>query len=78
VLTDNGHGLASASLTAGLAFSLGLVALVLAGGELFAGNNLMALTYACRKVSARAQFRNWTLACAANAVGTVLLAFAIH
>jgi formate/nitrite transporter len=78
VLTDNSLGIGLGRLTAGLAFSLGLVMLVLAGGELFAGNNLMVLACASRKASARALLRNWTLAYGANAAGGVLLAFAIY
>ncbi len=77
-LTDNGLGFGLARLTAGVAFSLGLMLVVIAGGELFTGNNLMVLAVASRKVSARSMWRNWTLVYAANAVGALLLAFAIH
>ena len=78
VLTDNGLGFGLGRLTAGLAFSLGLIMLVVAGGELFTGNNLMVVAYASRKISGRALLRNWVLAYAANAAGAILLAFAIH
>ena len=78
VLTDNGLGYGLGRLVAGLSFSLGLIMLVLAGGELFTGNNLMVLAFAGRKISGRAMLRNWGLVYAANAAGAVLLAFAIH
>jgi formate/nitrite transporter FocA (FNT family) len=45
-LTDNSLGFGLGRLTAGLAFSLGLIVLVIAGGELFTGNNLMVVAYA--------------------------------
>jgi formate transporter len=77
-LTDNGLGFGLSRLTAGLAFSLGLVMLVLAGGELFTGNNLMAMAYVGGRVPVRALLRNWTLAYVANAAGAVLLALAIY
>src|SRR5262245_57246672 len=77
-LTDNGLGFGLARLTAGIAFSLGLIMLVIAGGELFTGNNLMVLALASRKVSARCVWRNWGLVFAANAAGALLLAFTIH
>jgi formate/nitrite transporter len=77
-LTDNGLGFGLARLTAGVAFSLGLILLVIAGGELFTGNNLMILAVASRKVSARSMWRNWILVYAANAAGAFLLAIAIH
>jgi formate transporter len=78
VLTDNGLGFGLGRLTGGLAFSLGLIMLVVAGGELFTGNNLMVVAYASRKISGAALLRNWVLAYAANAAGAILLAFAIH
>lgn len=78
VLTDNTLGYGLGRLAAGLAFSLGLIMLVLAGGELFTGNNLMVLALAGRKISIRAMLRNWVFVYPANAAGAVLLAFAIH
>ena len=78
VLTDNGLGFGLGRLAAGLAFSLGLIMLVIAGGELFTGNNLMIVAYASRKISGGALLRNWVFAYATNAAGAILLAFAIH
>jgi len=78
VLTDSGLGYGLGRLTAGIAFSLGLIMLVLAGGELFTGNNLMVLAWASGKAPVRALLRNWTLVYGANAAGGVLLALAIH
>ncbi len=78
VLTDNTLGFGLGRLAAGLAFSLGLIMLVVAGGELFTGNNLMVLAFASRKISAAAVLRNWVLAYAANAAGAALLAGAIY
>ena len=78
VLTDNTLGYGLGRLVAGLAFSLGLIMLVVAGGELFTGNNLMVLALAGRKISVRAMLRNWVFVYPANAAGAVLLAFAIH
>jgi len=78
VATDTTLGYGLGRLASGLAFSLGLIMLVLAGGELFTGNNLMVLAFASRKVSSRALLRNWGIAYLANAAGAILLAFAIH
>jgi len=77
-LTDNSLGFGLGRLTAGLAFSLGLIVLVIAGGELFTGNNLMIVAYAGGKASLRALLRNWSLVFTANAAGGVLLALAVH
>ena len=59
VLTDNILGYGLGRLVAGLAFSLGLIMLVVAGGELFTGNNLMVLALAGRKITFGAMLRNW-------------------
>jgi formate transporter len=77
-LTDNSLGFGLARLVAGIAFSLGLVMLVIAGGELFTGNNLMILALASGKISLRHVFRNWTVVYLANAAGALLLAITIH
>jgi len=77
-LTDSSLGYGLGRLAAGIAFSLGLIMLVVAGGELFTGNNLMVLAYASRKIDSRAVLRNWGLVYAANAAGAVLLALVVH
>jgi formate/nitrite transporter len=76
-LTDSGLGYGPGRLAAGMAFSLGLLLLVVAGGELFTGNNLMVLALASRKISLHAVLRNWSLAFLANAAGALLLALVI-
>jgi formate/nitrite transporter len=77
-LSDSSLGYGLGRLAAGFAFSLGLVMLVVAGGELFTGNNLMVLAYASRKIGSRALLRNWGLVYTANAAGAILLAMVIH
>ena len=78
VLTDNALGFGLGRLTAGIAFSVGLILLVVAGGELFTGNNLMVVAYASGKASLAAVLRNWGVVLAANAAGGLLLALAMH
>ncbi len=65
-------------LLAGLVFSLGLILVVVAGAELFTGNNLIAMAWADRKISAPRLLRNWTIVYTGNlvgALGTVALMF---
>ena len=67
-----------ARLLAGLVFSLGLVLVVVAGAELFTGNNLVAMAWASRRVSTGRLLGNWALVYAGNlvgAVGTVALVY---
>jgi len=58
----------------GLVFSLGLFLVVVAGAELFTGNNLIAMAWADGRVSTRELLRNWTVVCAANFAGAALIA----
>lgn len=76
VVTDSSFGFGATRLLGGLSFSLGLVLVVVAGAELFTGNNLIALAWASRLIGTREVLRNWLLAYVGNVVGclgTVLL-----
>ncbi|MFO1252237.1 MAG: formate/nitrite transporter family protein [Inhella sp.] len=53
----------------GLGFSLGLILVVVAGAELFTGNNLLAMAWASRRVSTPLLLRHWLLAYAGNVLG---------
>lgn len=64
---------------AGLAFSLGLILVVIGGAELFTGNALMVMAWASGKVSTGLVLRNWTIVYLGNfagAAGTAGLVFA--
>lgn len=68
-----------ARLLAGLAFSLGLILVVLAGAELFTGNNLMVMAWASRRVRTVQLLRAWAIVYLGNfagAVATAALVFA--
>ena len=71
VMTDNPLGLGPGRLLGGLAFSLGLVLVVVGGAELFTGNNLVVMAWAARKITSAQLARNWTLVYAANLVGSL-------
>lgn len=78
VLTDNSLGFGLSRLVAGLAFSLGLILLVVGGGELYTGNSLMVIACANRRICWSAAVRNWVLTYPANAAGAIILAYVIH
>jgi formate transporter len=78
VLTDNSLGFGLGRLAAGTAFSLGLMLLVIGGGELFTGNNLMIAALAGGKITMRCVSRNWLVVYVANAIGALLMALTIH
>jgi len=63
-------------LAGGVAFSLGLILVVVGGAELFTGNNLMAMAWASGRVTGAQVLRNWGLVYLGNlagAIGTVVL-----
>lgn len=61
-------------LLGGLAFSLGLVLVVVAGAELFTGNNLIVMAWASRRVSTAAFARNLAVVYVGNVAGATLTA----
>lgn len=58
-------------LLGGLAFSLGLILVVLAGAELFTGNNLIVMAWASRRVTTARLLRNWVLVYCGNFAGAL-------
>ena len=71
VMTEHNMGLGPARLLGGVAFSLGLVLVVVGGAELFTGNNLIVMAWADRKVSTQQLLRNWAFVYIANLIGSV-------
>jgi formate transporter FocA len=59
---------------AGLGFSLGLILVVVAGAELFTGNNLIVMAWASRRVSTASLLRNWVLVYIGNFAGAIATA----
>ena len=53
----------------GVAFSLGLVLVIVGGAELFTGNNLIVMAWASRRVTTSALLRNWLIVFIGNFVG---------
>ncbi len=76
--TDPGLGFGPAKVLGGVTFSLGLILVVVAGAELFTGNNLVAMAWASRLITTRQVLRNWGLVYVGNfagSVGTALLVY---
>jgi formate transporter FocA len=62
----------------GLTFSLGLILVVVAGAELFTGNNLIVMAWASRKVTTRQLLRNWIIVYLGNFAGSFLTAYMMY
>jgi formate/nitrite transporter len=63
-----------ARLLGGITFSLGLILVIVAGAELFTGNNLIVMAWAGRRVSTLLLLRNWVIVYAGNFVGAIATA----
>ena len=74
VLSDASMPMAARRVVGGVLFSLGLFLVLVAGAELFTGNNLLAMAWAERKVTTRDVLFNLVVVCASNFVGAVGLA----
>ena len=61
-------------LLGGVSFSLGLILVVVAGAELFTGNNLLVMAWAGRRISTARVLRNWGIVFAGNFVGAIATA----
>ncbi len=62
-------------LLAGLTFTLGLIMVVVAGSELFTGNNLIVMAFASGRITLGALLRNWIIVYLGNFVGAMLTAY---
>jgi formate transporter len=78
VRADPTLAFAASQLVSGLVFSLGLLLVVVAGAELFTGNNLLAMAWADGKITSLQVLRNWVVVCAANFLGAAGLALLVY
>ena len=74
VISDASLGFAAQRVLGGAVFSLGLLLVVVAGAELFTGNNLLAMAWAEGCLTTRDVLFNWVVVCFANFAGAVGLA----
>lgn len=69
-----GMGYGVVKLLGGLVFCLGLIAVVVAGAELFTGNNLIIMAFASKRITLFRLLRNWVIVYIGNLVGSILTA----
>ncbi|MBK6859488.1 MAG: formate/nitrite transporter family protein [Saprospiraceae bacterium] len=78
ILSDPAISFGIARLLSGLVFSLGLILVIVAGAELFTGNNLLVMAWADGKLSMKELLRNWAIVCLSNFVGACGLACLVY
>jgi formate/nitrite transporter len=71
-------GLGFTKLVAGAAFSLGLMLVVIAGAELYTGNNLMVSSVMMREISFGTMLKRWGVVFLANFIGSVMVALLFY
>jgi formate/nitrite transporter len=64
-------------LLQGLAFSMGLILVVIGGGELFTGNMLMVIALAQKKIGLLRLIHNWLIVYIGNFIGSVAVVLMI-
>lgn len=62
-----------AKLIGGLAFSLGLVLVIVGGAELFTGNNLIVMAWANKRIRTADVLRNWAIVYFGNLIGSLTI-----
>ena len=77
IKSDATLGFAVSQVLGGLVFSLGLILVIVAGAELFTGNNLLAMAWADGKISTLDLLKNWSIVCCANFIGAGGLALLV-
>jgi len=77
VLSDSTLGFAASRLLAGLTFSIGLILVVVAGAELFTGNNLLVMACVAGRISLKRFVANLVTVFCANFVGAFCLALIV-
>ncbi|MEW5800736.1 MAG: formate/nitrite family transporter [bacterium] len=77
VIHDSTLSLGLTKLIGGLVFCLGLILVIVAGAELFTGNNLLVMAYVSRKISLKQLLRNWSIVFSGNLIGSLTIVLLI-
>lgn len=78
VRSDPALGFAFRQVLGGMAFALGLILVIVAGAELFTGNNLLVMAWADRRITTLELLRSWSIVCAGNFIGALGLALLVY
>lgn len=78
VVTESGLGFGPERLLGGIAFSLGLILVLVGGAELFTGNSLIVFAWADGEITSGRLLRNWGLVYAGNFIGATATAVLVH
>jgi formate transporter len=78
VVTGSPLGFGMTKAAGGLAFCIGLILVVIAGAELFTGNNLILMAWFSGKATVLQVLRNWVIVYVGNLIGSLATALLMH
>jgi formate/nitrite transporter len=78
VITESGLGFGLNKLLGGFVFCLGLILVIVAGAELFTGNNLIVMAWVGGKLTLGQLMRNWVTVYFGNLVGSLSVAMLMY
>ncbi|MEM3123847.1 MAG: formate/nitrite transporter family protein, partial [Nitrososphaerota archaeon] len=78
IASDQALTLALSRLLGGLVFSLGLILVVVAGAELFTGNNLLVMAWVAKRITTTELLRNFIITYISNLVGALGLVLLVY
>jgi formate/nitrite transporter len=71
-------GIGFSKILGGAAFSVGLMLVVIAGAELFTGNNLMVSSVMMKEITFSTMLKRWGVVFLANFIGSMIIAFVFY
>lgn len=78
VVSDSQFTIGITRMIGGVVFSVGLILVIVAGAELFTGNNLIVMAWASKNITTQQLLKNWSIVYIANFVGALLAVVAMH
>ncbi|UCF99459.1 MAG: formate/nitrite transporter family protein [Spirochaetaceae bacterium] len=78
VIHDSNASQGFTRLLGGVVFSVGLILVIVAGAELFTGNNLIMMAYMNKKITFGKLARNWAIVFVGNFAGSLAIVYLVH
>lgn len=78
VTFDSNISIGFTRLIGGICFSLGLILVIVAGAELFTGNNLVVIGFASGIVNYKQVLKNWVFSYLGNFIGSISVVFLMY
>ena len=78
IIHDSKLSFGLTQLMGGIAFSLGLILVIVGGAELFTGNALITMAFASKKIGLRQLLRNWLVVYIGNFIGALTMVIWIY